>query len=111
MEQMLAALGSSPLGPLVKVVQQGWGSVAELARSPYAAPVVMSLMIVGLKLVGSMTDVEEADVTEAGGAAEGAEEETDGAEEEADGAEEEADGAAEAGEEEDAIDAAESEEE
>ena len=125
MEQMLAALGSSPLGPLVKVVQQGWGSVAELARSPYAAPVVMSLMIVGLKLVGSMTDVEEADVTEAGGAAEGAEEEADGAEEEADSAEEEADGAeeeadgaaeeadgaAEAGEEEDAIDAAESEEE
>ena len=118
MEQMVAALSSSPLGPLVKAVQQGWGSVAELARSPYAAPMVMSLMIVGLKLVGSMTDVEEADVTEAGGAAEGAEEETDGAEEEADGAEEEADGAAEeadgaaeAGEEEDAIDAAESEEE
>ena len=119
MEQMLAALGSSPLGPLVKVVQQGWGSVAELARSPYAAPVVMSLMIVGLKLVGSMeADVEEADATEPGSAAEGAEEETDGsaeetegAEEEADGAEEEADGAVEAAEEEDAIDAAESEEE
>ena len=118
MEQMVAALSSSPLGPLVKAVQQGWGSVAELARSPYAAPVVMSLMIVGLKLVGSMeADVEEADATEPGSAAEGAEEETDGsaeetegAEEEADGAEEEADGAVEAAEEEDAIDAAESEE-
>lgn len=110
MEQMVAALGSSPLGPLVKAVQQGWGSVAELARSPYAAPVVMSLMIVGLKLVGSMeADVEEADVTEPGSAAEGAEEEAKGAEEEVDGVEEEADGAAEAAEEEDAIDAAESE--
>jgi len=54
MEQMVAALGSSPLGPLVKAVQQGWASMAELARSPWAAPVVMSLMIVALKLVGSM---------------------------------------------------------
>ena len=95
MEQMGAALGTGPLGPLVKTVQQGWGSVAELARSPYAAPVVMSLMIVGLKLVGSMTNVddlvEEADVTEPGSAAEAAGEETDGA--------------VEAAEEEDAIDA------
>ena len=111
MEQMVAALSSSPLGPLVKAVQQGWGSVAELARSPYAAPVVMSLMIVGLKLVGSMEgDVEEADATEPSSAAEGAEEETDGSVEEAEGAEEEAEGAVEAAEEEDAIDAAESEE-
>ena len=111
MEQMVAALSSSPLGPLVKAVQQGWGSVAELARSPYAAPVVMSLMIVGLKLVGSMEgDVEEADATEPSSAAEGAEEETEGSVEEAEGAEEEAEGAVEAAEEEDAIDAAESEE-
>ena len=111
MEQMVAALSSSPLGPLVKAVQQGWGSVAELARSPYAAPMVMSLMIVGLKLVGSMEgDVEEADATEPSSAAEGAEEETDGSVEEAEGAEEEAEGAVEAAEEEDAIDAAESEE-
>ena len=111
MEQMVAALGSSPLGPLVKAVQQGWASMAELARSPWAAPVVMSLMIVALKLVGSMdADVEEVGATEASSAAEGAGQETDGTVE-ADGADEEADGAADAAEDEDAIDAAESEEE
>ena len=105
MEQMVAALGSSPLGPLVKAVQQGWASMAELARSPWAAPVVMSLMIVALKLVGSMeADVEEAGATEAErAAAEGAGQETDGTAE--------ADGAADAAEDEDAIDAAEFEEE
>ena len=111
MEQMVAALGSSPLGPLVKAVQQGWASMAELARSPWAAPVVMSLMIVALKLVGSMeADMEEAGVTEASSAAEGAGQETDGTVE-ADGADKGADGAADAAEDEDAIDAAESEEE
>ena len=102
MEQVGAALGAGPLGPLVNAVQRGWGSVAELARSPYAAPVVMSLMIVALKLVGSMTDVQEADGAEPGGAEESPVEEADGA---ADGAAE-ADGATEDAEEEDAIDAA-----
>ena len=111
MEQMVAALGSSPLGPLVKAVQQGWASMAELARSPWAAPVVMSLMIVALKLVGSMEADVEAGATEAErAAAEGAGQETDGTVE-ADGADEEADGAADAAEDEDAIDAAEFEEE
>ena len=100
------------IAPLVKAVQQGWASMAELARSPWAAPVVMSLMIVALKLVGSMeADVEEAGATEAErAAAEGAGQETDGTAE-ADGADEEADGAADAAEDEDAIDAAEFEEE
>ena len=111
MEQMVAALGSSPLGPLVKAVQQGWASMAELARSPWAAPVVMSLMIVALKLVGSMEADVEAGATEAErAAAEGAGQETDETVE-ADGADEEADGAADAAEDEDAIDAAEFEEE
>ena len=111
MEQMVAALGSSPLGPLVKAVQQGWASMAELARSPWAAPVVMSLMIVALKLVGSMEADVEAGATEAErAAAEGAGQETDGTVE-VDGADEEADGAADAAEDEDAIDAAEFEEE
>lgn len=111
MEQMVAALGSSPLGPLVKAVQHGWASMAELARSPWAAPVVMSLMIVALKLVGSMEADVEAGATEAErAAAEGAGQETDGTVE-ADGADEEADGAADAAEDEDAIDAAEFEEE
>ena len=111
MEQMVAALGSSPLGPLVKAVQHGWASMAELARSPWAAPVVMSLMIVALKLVGSMeADVEAGATGAERAAAEGAGQETDGTVE-ADGADEEADGAADAAEDEDAIDAAEFEEE
>jgi hypothetical protein len=99
LEQVGAVLSAGPLGPLVKALHRGWGSVAGLARSPYAAPVVMSLMIVALKLIGSMPDAEEADyLTEQGGAAEASAEEADA---EAD----EADGTAEATKEEDAIDA------
>ena len=58
-EELGATLGAGPLGPIVQAVQKVWAQVAALARSSYAAPVVMSLCIVAVKLVNGMTPVEE----------------------------------------------------
>ena len=58
-EELGATLGAGPLGPIVQAVQKVWAQVAALARSSYAAPVVMSLCIVAVKLVNGMTPLEE----------------------------------------------------
>jgi hypothetical protein len=42
---------NSPLGPALKLVQRGWAAVAELARSPQSAPLMMGLLIIATKLV------------------------------------------------------------
>ena len=54
------ALLSSPVGGILSYVGRYWDHVAALVRSPQAAPLVMSLLIISMKLVQRM-DKSEAD--------------------------------------------------
>lgn len=45
------ALEASPLGGLLRMAQKGVDAVATLARSPQAAPVMMGLLILGVRLL------------------------------------------------------------
>jgi hypothetical protein len=54
-----AALYSSPFGPALTAVGQLWAKVAEFARSPNAAPVMLGLVIVSMKLVKRMEPPDE----------------------------------------------------
>ena len=54
-----AALYSSPFGPALTAVGQLGAKVAEFARSPNAAPVMLGLVIVSMKLVKRMEPPDE----------------------------------------------------
>ena len=83
-----AALYRSPLGPALTAVGQLWEKVAEFARSPNAAPVMLGLVILSMKLVKRMgpPDDEEPLVVQATAEPDDADDaDDDAAEEESDG--------------------------